>query len=89
MGRELAATLVRHELAACTVTLKLRYSDFTTLTRSRTLALPVADGPTIALCARELLGRTEAGRRPVRLIGVGASNLMAGALAQLPLFAGP
>jgi len=88
MGHEVAATLARFALAACTVTLKLRYSDFTTLTRSRTLPYPVADGPTIALCARELLAKTDAGSRPVRLLGVGASNLMAGALAQLPLFAG-
>jgi DNA polymerase IV len=89
MGHEVAATLARFALAACTVTLKLRYSDFTTLTRSRTLPHPVADGGTIALCARELLAKTDAGRRPVRLLGVGASNLLAGALAQLPLFAGP
>ncbi len=89
MGREVAATLARFAMAACTVTLKLRYSDFTTLTRSRTLPYPVADEATIALCAKELLAKTEAGRRPVRLLGVGASNLMAGALAQLPLFAGP
>lgn len=88
MGHEVAATLARFALAACTVTLKLRYSDFTTLTRSRTLPHPVADGETIALCARELLAKTDAGRRPVRLLGVGASNLLAGALAQLPLFAG-
>ncbi|HEY8020526.1 MAG TPA: DNA polymerase IV [Thermoanaerobaculia bacterium] len=87
MACELAAMLVRHELAACTVTLKLRYSDFTTVTRSRTLPLPVADAATLAGCARELLAKTEADRRPVRLVGVGASNLVAGALAQLPLFA--
>jgi DNA polymerase-4 len=86
MAHELAAMLARHELSACTVTLKLRYSDFTTVTRSRTLPLPVADGATLAACARELLGKTEAVRRPVRLLGVGASNLLAGSLAQLPLF---
>jgi DNA polymerase-4 len=89
MAHELAVTLVRHALAACTVTLKLRYSDFETVTRSRTLPLPVADGGTIAVCAHELLGKTEAARRPVRLLGVGASNLVAGTLAQLPLFAPP
>ena len=69
------------------MTLKLRYADFTTVTRSRTLLFPVADGDAVASCARELLGKTEAARRPVRLLGVGGSNLVAGALAQLPLFA--
>ncbi len=88
LARSLAATLARRELAACTVTLKLRYADFQTVTRSRTLALPIADGAGLAACARDLLARTEARRRPVRLLGVGASNLMAGALAQLPLFGG-
>ena len=87
LAHELAAMLVRHDLAACTLTLKLRYADFTTVTRSRTLALPVADGGAVAACARELLGKTEAERQPVRLLGVGGSNLVSGALAQLPLFA--
>src|SRR5262245_4216061 len=40
MAAEVAAALVRAGLAACTVTLKLRYADFTTVTRSRTLAAP-------------------------------------------------
>ena len=66
-------------LAGKTVTLKLRYQDFTTLTRRRTLAEPVSTARTLYAAARELLrDRTEAGRRPVRLIGMGLSGLRPG-----------
>ena len=63
---------------ARTVTLKLRWSDFTTLTRSRTVAQPVQltdelSGLGVALLD-ELLARER--MRPVRLIGLGASNLV-------------
>jgi DNA polymerase-4 len=87
MAAEVAAALARRDLACCTVTLKVRYSDFTTITRSRTLAAPVRDAPAIAECALDLLRRTEALQRPVRLLGVSASNLVQGAAAQLQLFA--
>jgi DNA polymerase-4 len=86
MAEEVAAALARRELACRTVTLKVRYGDFTTVTRSRTFAAPVADVAAIDECARELLRRTEAPRRPVRLLGVTASNLVDGTLAQLRLF---
>ena len=86
MAVEVAEALARSGLAGCTVTLKLRYSDFTTLTRSRTFAVPVYDGAVIAEVARDLLRRTEATSRPVRLLGVTASNLVRERIAQLSLF---
>jgi DNA polymerase-4 len=86
MSQELADSLARSGLAGCTVTLKIRYEDFTTVTRSRTFMVPVWDRVTIAVCARDLLRRTEAPSRPVRLIGVTASNLVRERLEQLPLF---
>jgi DNA polymerase IV len=81
-----AAGLARRDLTARTVTVKVRYGDFTTLTRSRTLAWPTASASDIAGCARTLLRRTEAQRRPVRLLGVTASTLVQGGEAQLALF---
>jgi DNA polymerase-4 len=87
MGEQVATALAKHDLAACTITLKVRYYDFTTVTRSRTLSYPVTDAATITGCAKDLLRRTEAARRPVRLLGVGASTLIRGRMAQLPLFA--
>lgn len=86
MSTELAASLARSGLAGCTVTLKVRYEDFTTVTRSRTFATPVYDRAAIAACARDLLHRTEAPQRPVRLIGVTASNLVRERVEQLSLF---
>jgi DNA polymerase-4 len=79
--------LAKRDLAARTVILKVRYSDFTTVTRSQTLPAPTADPDLILRIARLLLARTEAGRRPVRLLGVGAASLAPGRLAQLDLFA--
>ena len=86
LAAEVAEGLGKRGLAGCTITLKLRYGDFTTITRSRTLDLPTCDPTTIAACARDLLGKTEAATRPVRLLGVGASNLVAGEVWQLGLF---
>ncbi|HVT57569.1 MAG TPA: DNA polymerase IV [Thermoanaerobaculia bacterium] len=86
LAAEVAGALAQRELAGCTVTLKLRYGDFTTITRSRTFTYPLRDGPVIAGCARGLLGKTEAASRPVRLVGVTASNLVGSSMAQLLLF---
>ena len=86
MAAEVARFLERSGLGGCTVTLKVRYADFTTVTRSRTFPVPVCDGVAIALCARDLLRRTEAPSRPVRLLGVTSSNLVRERISQLPLF---
>jgi DNA polymerase-4 len=64
----------RHVMAR-TITLKLRYSDFETLTRSRTIA-PTSAEDVIFSCVRKLfLANYDRGRR-VRLLGVGLSNLV-------------
>jgi DNA polymerase-4 len=86
MAEEVARSLDRRELAASTVTVKARYPDFTTPTRSHTLPTPTADPAAIAVVARELIRRTEAARRSVRLLGVGVSNLVPGELGQRGLF---
>ena len=75
MARRTAAGLGRHRLAARTVTIKVRYSDFTTITRSDTRMPPTSDADEIARRAVALLERTAAGSRPVRLLGAGARNL--------------
>ncbi|MEN9353469.1 MAG: hypothetical protein RL318_794 [Fibrobacterota bacterium] len=53
-----------------TVVLKVKYGDFQQVTRSRTLAMPVMDGEQLAQAILPLLEQTEAGRKPVRLLGV-------------------
>lgn len=72
---------------ARTTTLKLRWSDFTTLSRSHTLERPVQSTAAILEAGRALLDATIAaeGMRPVRLIGLGVTNLVEDAL-QLDFF---
>lgn len=74
-AREVADWLSRKGIAARTITIKVRYTDFTTITRSESSERPVQDADVIASRALALLARTEAGRRPVRLLGVSAHNL--------------
>jgi DNA polymerase-4 len=75
MAEDAAGWLARHECYARTVTIKVRYSDFTTITRSHSCLPASRDRDDLVRRALELLGRTEAGRRPVRLLGVTVHNL--------------
>src|SRR5215471_14452343 len=74
MARDNAKWLQRHGLVARTVTIKVRYSDFTTITRSDT-RMATSDSDEIAKRAVALLGKTEAGTRAVRLLGAGVHNI--------------
>ena len=74
MARSSASWLARRELFARTVVVKVRYNDFTTITRSHT-ETPTRDESSIVTRAIALVERTEAGRRPVRLLGVSVHNL--------------
>jgi DNA polymerase-4 len=87
LARDLAASLTRKRLRARTVTLKLRYDDFTTITRSHTAESFTNAAPEIVNRAQTLLERTEAETRPVRLLGVGAHGL-ASEDAPAPLWEG-
>ena len=75
MARHDAAWLKRRGLYARTVVLKVRYGDFTTVTRSDTRR-PTREADELAARAKELLDRTEGATRPVRLLGVGVHGLM-------------
>ncbi len=76
MARAGAARLERKLLTCRTVTIKVRYSDFTTVTRSHSKLPATRDAGDIAARAVALLDRTEAGTRPVRLLGVSVQNLV-------------
>jgi DNA polymerase IV len=86
LAEDVAESLQGRQLLARTLTLKVRYADFVTVTRSRTLGVPCADAATFTVQAVSLLRRTDAALRPVRLLGVTASNLLEGAPVQLALF---
>ena len=88
--------LRKEVLRGKTVTLKVKYADFVQVTRAITLANATNDGGTIYRCAMDLLAETEAGVRPVRLLGVSVSKLeeakdpSPGArMEQIPLFGRP
>ena len=88
LAAQVSKGLVGKDLLARTVSLKVRYSDYSTVTRAQTFVLPTADEATLAKSVLELARRTEARVRSVRLLGVGCSNLCPAGRGQLPLFAG-
>jgi len=74
LARGVAEWLEKKSLKARTVTIKVRYSDFTTITRSHSTADYTGDGDAIVARAIKLLDKTEAGHRPIRLLGVSVHN---------------
>lgn len=75
LAKRIGESLERKGLKASSVTLKLRYNDFSTITRSTPLAKPTDDPSLFRECAGRLLrDSTEAGKRPVRLIGLSVSG---------------
>ena len=71
-----------------TISLKVKYSDFTQITRSITLPDGIDDGRRIYNECCSLLHKTETGRRAVRLLGISVASLICadGASRQLELF---
>ena len=67
--------LRKQNLRGQTIHLKVRYPDFTLITRSQTLSFPTDAGMEIYRTAMRLLEKTEVLSRKARLLGVGVSNL--------------
>ena len=84
MADSVAARLRAAHLSGRTVTIKVRFGDFSTITRSHTLPSPIDGGPTIARTAVELLDQVDVSPG-VRLFGVGVSNLRQDGARQLTL----
>ncbi len=76
MSDAVASRLRRADRVGRTVTLKVRFGDMSTITRSHSLADPVDEGRIIARVGAELLGGVDV-RRGVRLLGVSVSGLTA------------
>ncbi len=85
LSDDVAESLRRHQVQARTVDIKLRYGDFTTLTRQASLPEPTDTGPAIYAQALALFEAVWDRWRPLRLIGVGTSRLCQPA-RQLRLF---
>jgi DNA polymerase-4 len=71
----LGADLERKGYRACGVGIKLRYDDFTTVTRDQALPEPVADAASLRQAARACLKRAPLDRR-LRLLGIRAGHLL-------------
>ena len=67
----------RAQVAGRTVTLKVKYADFTLITRSKSFARPIPDEAAFAAAGEELLGKLLPVGKGVRLIGMGLHALMA------------
>jgi len=86
LALRVATSLEKKNLLARTVTIKVRYSDFSLVTRSHTLERPTRDPQGFVERSAALLDRTDAARRPVRLLGVGAHGLSGKDAAPQPAF---
>jgi len=84
-AEEIAGRLRKRRLAARTVQVKVRYSDFTTLTRQVSVDDPIDDERLIYRFACWLLARHELVKRPLRLLGVGVSGLAEVTVRQMEL----
>ena len=87
LAESVASRLRRHNLAAGSVQLKLRYEGFETLTRQAPLPLQTRDSDPLYATATGLLRKTLVAGRGVRLIGITAINLTDA--QQLTLFDAP
>ncbi len=75
LSGEVARSLRKNDLAGKTVKLKIRWPDFTTLTRQTTLSQPTDNDEEIIRTALKLLREVRKPNQAVRLIGVGVSGL--------------
>jgi DNA polymerase-4 len=74
-AQDISVRLKRRRLGAHTVQVKVRYGDFTTLTRQITVEDPLTEAADIYRLACFLLGREKLVFRPLRLLGLGVSSL--------------
>ncbi|MEE8503561.1 MAG: DNA polymerase IV [candidate division NC10 bacterium] len=87
LAERVSARLRREDTAGSTITLKLRFADFTTLTRSLTVAEPIALTEEIHAKALALFQKIPLHGRRVRLLGIALSKLTSKTSpGQIPLF---
>lgn len=82
---DISARLKHKRLGAHTIQVKVRYTDFTTLTRQISVEEPLTEANDIYRLGCFLLGREKLVSRPLRLLGLGVSNLREPTTRQLAL----
>ena len=76
LTEELCRYLLKNDHQGKTITLKLRYNDFKTITRSKTISHHTNQFDCLSKTALELFENSWEPKHPIRLIGVGISNLL-------------
>ena len=71
---KLENSLIKKDAKGRTITLKVKYFDFQMNTRSITIDEPAESASVIMKCVKQLLAKTEAGDKKVRLLGISISN---------------
>jgi len=74
IAAKLENSLIKRQAKGHTVTLKVKYFDFQSVTRSVTVDAPVDNSTIIMKHIKPLLSKTEAGEKKVRLLGISISN---------------
>jgi DNA polymerase-4 len=85
LAADVANTLEQNQVGALTIQVKVRYSDFTTLTRQLRVEDPITTTADIYRLAQYLLARHRLVNSPLRLIGIGVSTLVSPLKNQLLL----
>ena len=75
MCERASARMREKGLASKTISLKVRYTDFKTISRSKTLASPIFGTTEVYEVARNLFKGARNDKSPVRLVGVSLENL--------------
>jgi DNA polymerase-4 len=87
MSEKVSFRLHSNSLKGTTIFIKVRYSDFSTYSRQKSLKAAVNSSEEIYLRAKELLNENDLLKKPLRLLGIGVSNLCQEGQEQLNLFA--
>jgi len=75
LAEQVAAMLQARGTSGLTLTLKVKHDDFQNVTRSHTQGEPIDQADEMLTLAEQMLAKTEAGARAVRLLGLTVSNL--------------
>ena len=74
IAAKLENALIKKDAKGRTITLKVKYFDFQSVTRSITIEEPAESAAVIMKYIKPLLAKTEAGDKKVRLLGISISN---------------
>jgi DNA polymerase-4 len=87
MSEKVSFRLHSNSLKGTTIFIKVRYADFSTFSRQKSLKVAVNSSEEIYQTAKKLLANDNLLKKPLRLLGVGVSNLCQEGQEQLNLFA--